>query len=687
LSAPEYLLGVMALAVVLGGAALAAWALRARLLPTSAGAPARLAEAVLAVLVLLGCAQALGVVGLLNRPTLVAVLLVAGAAGAARRPWRTRAAERPPRLDPLTLATCVLGCLAVATVWLRRSLLGLDFGMGGTDTLWFHMPFAAAFADSGSITSLLHTDTQFANAFYPANSELLHAVGIVLFGADVLSPVLNLVWLALLLLATWCIGRDRGIAPLTCLAGAALAALPTLAATQPGDAKNDVIALAFLAASIAFLRPNGGDTPPLVLSGLAAGVAVGTKLSFVLPVLLLLGVVAAAAPRRRRAQAGVWAMAAAAPALAWFGRNLVATGNPLPYVRDLGPLSLPGPGPAPQADAEFSVAHYLGDSGLWERFFSPGLELGLGPAWWLVLAIAAATLLAAATASAARLDRLLALAGIGAAVAYLFTPQTAAGPEGMPLAFPLNLRYLTPALLIALVALPCLPALRGRRGRLTAALALLAVIAAGTAAETAFPAGYRTMAVVAALVLVAGAVGLAFALTRPRRRPAALGVGVAACIAVAALGFPTQRHYLREAYTRPSPPFTSWDAFSMNSAFAWAKGVSGARIGVVGMSGAFWQYPFAGDGDENTVRYVGARGGSGSFEAISNCRAWRRELARGGYDFVVTTPRLDPWGPYTGGSSPESRWTQEDPAAREVVAQGPVSVYALRGATSPEQCT
>ncbi len=29
------------------------------------------------------------------------------------------------------------------------------------------------------------------------------------------------------------------------------------------------------------------------------------------------------------------------------------------------------------------------------------------------------------------------------------------------------------------------------------------------------------------------------------------------------------------------------------------------------MSGAFWQYPFAGDGDENTVRHVGARGGSG----------------------------------------------------------------------------
>ena len=687
MSASEYLLGVVALAVVVGGAALAAWALRARFLPAWAGAPARLAEAILALLVLLGAAQALGVAGLLNRPALIAALALAGAIGAARRPWRTRADDRPPPLDPLTVGACVLGCLAVVAVWLRRSLLGLDVGMGGTDTLWFHMPFAAAFADSGSITSLLHTDTEFANAFYPANSELLHAIGIVLLGNDFLSPGVNLVWLALLLLATWCIGRDRGIAPLTCLAGAALAALPTLAATQPGDAKNDILALACLAASVAFLRARGGDTSPVVLSGLAAGVALGTKLSFAVPALLLLGVaVAAAAPGRRRAQAALWAAAAGLPALVWFARNLAATGNPLPYVRDLGPVALPGPDPAPQADAEFSIAHYLGDGGLWDDFVSPGLELGFGPAWWLVLGIAAAALLAAAITSAGRLDRLLALAGLGAALAYLFTPQTAAGPEGFPVGFGINLRYLTPALLIALVGLPLIPTLEGRRGRLAATAALGAVLAAGLAAEGAFPAGLRTVAAAGALVLVAGTAGLAFGLARRRLRPVAMAVA-AACILVAMLGYPTQRDYLRAAYTRPSPPFTAWNAFSMNSAFAWAKGIEGARIGIVGMSGAFWQYPFTGDGDENTVRYVGVRGGSGSFAAISDCRAWRHELQRGSYDYVVTTPRLDPWRPFAGGLSPESRWTRADPAAREIVAQGPVRVYALTRPLSPEACT
>jgi len=686
-SASGYVIGVLALAVAVGGACLAGWALRARFLAAWAGAPARLAEAVLAVLVLLGCAQLLGALGLLNRPALVGLLLIVGAAGASRRPWRVHAAERAPRLDPVIVMACALGCLAVTAVWVRRSLVGLEIGMGGTDTLWFHMPFAAAFAESGSITALLHTDTEFANAFYPANSELLHATGIVLLGADVLSPVLNLAWLALLLLATWCIGRDRGLAPLTCLAGAALAALPTLSTTQPGDAKNDALGLALLAASIAFLRTGGSDTPALVLSGLAAGVAVGTKLSFAAPALLLFGVaVATAAPGRRRTGAALWAMAAGAPTLVWFGRNLFSTANPLPYVRDLGPISLPGPVPAPQADTEFSVAHYLGDSGLWDAVFSPGLELGFGPAWWLVLAIAAAALIAAAATSAGRFERLLALAGIGAVAAYLVTPQSAAGPDGTAAAFGLNLRYLTPALLIALVSLPSLPALQApRRGRLASASLLIAVAAAGLAAEASFPDGFRIEAILAALLFVAGTAGVVVAIARGRRA-LALAALVTACLFAVAVGFPIQRDYIRQAYTRPSPPFTSWNDFGMDAAFAWAKGISGARIGVVGMVGAFWQYPFAGDGDQNTVRYVGARGGSGSFQAISTCRAWRRELQRGGYDFVVTTPRLDPWRPFAGGPSPESRWTRTDPAAHEIVAQGPVHVYLLTGPLSPGAC-
>ena len=397
MSAFEYATALALTAVTLGGAGLAGWGLRHRLLGDWSGAPAALATALAGLATLLLGAQLLGLAGLLNRPGLAVLMVAVGAAGAALRPWRGGARTLGPRLGPWAAMSCALGCGVVAAVWLRRGFLGFDVGMGGTDTLWFHMPFASAFAQSGSITALLHTDTQFANAFYPANSELLHATGMVLFGSDVISPLLNVAFLALLMLAGWCAGGPRGVAPVTCLGAAALAVLPTLATTQPGDAKNDTLALACMAAAVAFLLNGRGRRTPVALAGLAAGIAVGTKLSFAVPAALLLVAVPACVPRGRRASAAaVWTAAAALPAAVWFARNLAATGNPLPYVRHLGPIALPGPPAVAQSDTEFAVAHYLGHGGVWDEFFLPGLEYAFGPLWWLVLALAVAALLAGA---------------------------------------------------------------------------------------------------------------------------------------------------------------------------------------------------------------------------------------------------------------------------------------------------
>ena len=63
------------------------------------------------------------------------------------------------------------------------------------------MPFAAHIAQTGSVTELLFTDPLYLNWFYPQNSELLHADGLLLLGNDFLSPLLNLAWLGLALLA------------------------------------------------------------------------------------------------------------------------------------------------------------------------------------------------------------------------------------------------------------------------------------------------------------------------------------------------------------------------------------------------------------------------------------------------------------------------------------------------------
>ena len=68
----------------------------------------------------------------------------------------------------------------------RRVRLGPDGqaragpGIFNFDSLWYHMPFSADIAQAHSITGMHHAETVFINWFYPQNSELLHAVGILL---------------------------------------------------------------------------------------------------------------------------------------------------------------------------------------------------------------------------------------------------------------------------------------------------------------------------------------------------------------------------------------------------------------------------------------------------------------------------------------------------------------------------
>ena len=102
---------------------------------------------------------------------------------------------------------------AVAVVvaeWSTKTVAAYHHGIGSTDSLWYHMPFAARFVQDGSITALHYVDSEPVTVFFPASSELLHSFGIMLMGNDVLSPILNTLWLGLAFLAAWCIGRPFG---------------------------------------------------------------------------------------------------------------------------------------------------------------------------------------------------------------------------------------------------------------------------------------------------------------------------------------------------------------------------------------------------------------------------------------------------------------------------------------------
>ena len=130
--------------------------------------------------------------------------------------------------------------------------------------------------------------------------------------------------------------------------------------------------------------------------GLAAGLAAGTKLNFLLPAAVLVVGLALIAPRGRRWSA-LWlaGLAALAGGGYWYLRNLVHAGNPLPWIHHLGPITLPAPEQALGGREAHSVLGYLTDGTVWSDWFFPGLHQALWIVWPLLAAAALAGLLLA----------------------------------------------------------------------------------------------------------------------------------------------------------------------------------------------------------------------------------------------------------------------------------------------------
>ena len=255
------------------------------------------------------------------------------------------------------------------------------------DTLWYHMPFAARFAQESSVVHL-HGVGDPSPSFLPATSELFHAAGILLFGTDFLLPLLSLAWVSLALLGAWCIGRPAGLAPATLTAAGLAASVPIILATQAGSAKNDVVGLAFLLAAVALYVTDRHDRAAVTIAGLAAGLAVGTRLNALGPVLALTVAVVALSWRRRDLVLG-WALALVATGGFWYGRNLAHAGNPLPWFGfDLGPLSLPSIG-SPRGCGSTTVADWVGRPRAAREQLVPQLDDVLG-VWPMVLGVVVA---------------------------------------------------------------------------------------------------------------------------------------------------------------------------------------------------------------------------------------------------------------------------------------------------------
>ncbi|HEY1285624.1 MAG TPA: hypothetical protein VGF04_06005 [Solirubrobacterales bacterium] len=681
LDLPRYLLGIAELAIVAGSAGFAASALRARLLPDFSGAPALLATSVLAAALLIWTAELLGTFGAFEPLWYVLLVALGGLslgtylgrvapqggtapeeASATAGGGGPHAATGPARQSSMipTLVALAIAALAVAhfAADLRPKL---TTGMTGFDSTWYHGPFAAGFFQSGDTWDLHHIAPQFLAWFYPANAELFHGIGMLAFDRDLLSPLLNLGWLVGCLLACWCIGRPYGVASWSLALGAVVLTVPALS-DQAGEARNDLAAIFFLLAAVAVAlnAGGGGARRPLRIGvlaviGLAAGLAAGTKLNYMVPAaVLVVGVALVVEPGRRWRALITTLLAALAGGGYWYLRNLMHAGNPLPWFDNLGPVALPAPEQELGGREGHSVAGYLFDGSVWSEWLLPGLHHGLTILWPALVLVAAAGLLLCIGPRAEPTLRLAALAGIAAAFAWLLAPTSASGPEGMARGFESGLRYLAPALTLGMALLPLSPALRERVHRLGSG-------------GTGNPADGRMLKVPGSLARHLSGPGV------PPVRTAMVLLLVAAA-AAAALGYPVQRHYLDNRYA--SPDFSTP---GLDAAFRWSRSISDARIATTSTR----QYPLFGNDLSNRVQFVGERRPHGGFVAPTSCRAWRRLLDAGHFDYVVASrDRIEP------GKPPyplAAKWT-EGPGAAVILREPPTVIFKLTDPPDPSGC-
>src|SRR4051794_7743718 len=731
----SYLLGAVQLALVLIPICFAAWRLRQRLLPAWVGAPARLVEAVAAVALVIWISEVLGTFGLFYAGALIgAAVLVAGtvalwpagpaAAGDPPSP-ATAQGMVPPTTSPTgesSVALLVMAAVIAITVftWAVTTKHALDRGVFNFDSLWYHLPFAVNMAQSHSVVGMSHVETVFTNWFYPQNSELLHGVGILLTGRDTLSLFINFGWLAMAFLAAYCVGRPYGRGAWSTVAAAILRACRTLVVRDRGSAKNGLAAAALLLASIAILVEawNANRVVPLssisgqrnhamerwavAAAGGAAGLAAGARGAGVwMGVALALAVVAGARRGRRVAAFGWWFLPALAGGAFWYLRNLVVAGNPIPEVKSLGPISLPHPDRLQQGRPDFDIAHYATDTGVWRHYFAPGLHEAFGVLWPLVVFGAAVAALLALFRGRDRIVRWMGAVALFGLAAYLFTPLSAAGAEGEPVGFGINIRYVIPPLLAGIVLMPLdrwfdppephqISGPPARKFDAVRSYGLLAALVLVFLVTNRPDQALHDQARVFALAFVIVAVGVPALLLYARSRGTSAAVLTAAVsgllIAVVAIGYPMQRHYLEGRFANTGSAEEQIPSMDLDKAYRWARGVDHARIGLAGTTDGFASYGFYGTDLTNRVVYLGQAGPHGAYNAIPTCAAFRAAVNAADLDYLVTAPFLNFLHPGSPIPSPEARWLRGEKAVRPILREGKVTVWKVRGPLDPSAC-
>jgi hypothetical protein len=717
----SYIAGSLAVIGILAALGLGGYWLRRWIVPEFSGALARLADATLAVALLLISLEILGTLSILEFGWIIVFTIAVGLAAAGLGYWRSAERGEEIKAPPVTKWALILA-VAVASFtmaeWTFPSQLALDQGMFGGDTTWYHMPFAATMAQQHSTVHLHFTDPlRLAAWFYPQSSELINGAAIVLFKTDWLSPLINLFWLAIALLACWCVGRPYKVGPATLIAGAIILDSGVMIETQPGEARNDIMGLAFLVAFAAFLinghqrrAPREGtavqDTPeanaplldkgPLIMAGLAAGLAASVKTTFLVPVAAIaIGVFLFSGKGRRWTTAWILGLSMLVTGGYWYVRAAIKTGgNPIPITK-FGPLHLPIPEQMPlDPRPRFAVAHYLGQPTIYRHWFFPQLENALGPLWPLILIMAVSAAVFIVWRSNNKVLRVIAAAALLTAVVYVFTPLTAAGQPGAPTGFFTNTRYLIPGLILAMVMLPLAGPIRVPDRRAWITMWFLAAVYWITVLTTPkwYPAYiFGTIFITLALVWVPAALGVGRSRGVLSRR-VVTAAGIVVLFFAVVLGRAQETQFSHQHYTDTK---LFLQEGGPEEAYAYAQKLQNQRIGIIGDSEIiFGQYGFFGNPPTNEVEFIGVNGPHGSHRLPTSCPQFMERINAGNYDYLIMSRSTEDsrdspeYGAYF---YPVYDWVRNDPALKVVVEEPnivpqPDWVFKVEGKVSPKYC-
>ncbi|HEX4431004.1 MAG TPA: hypothetical protein VHZ96_17175 [Frankiaceae bacterium] len=683
MSIGRYVTGLLIILAIIGPAALMGYATRRRFLPQWRGAQARLAESVVAIATVTLESLALGLIHEFNRGGILiasALLLGIGFTWLRRLPgYDGDPLPAPARLGPWGALIAGGSAILVIWQWAVQTIPAVQQGFFEFDTLDYHLPMALHWVQTGVIGPVHQTVPGLPVGYYPANAEILHALGMVAWHSDVLSLVLNLAWLLLALLAAWVIGQRWGSIPIAMAGTALVFAVPLMARNQPGSAMTDTPSMALLLAAVALLDRRSTRThAPFAFAGLAAGLAIGTKLT-VLPMLILFTLAIPLLDRRDRWRPlAAWTAAMVVGGGFWYIRNVVVIANPMPASKfPFGYLGLPTPHFGQFDQAPQSVLHYA-TNGPVLRQFAHDLGHGLGRFWLPLILLAGVGLLVTLLPARDRLQRLWGATSLLGLLIYAATPTTAGGPEGKPLLFEVDVRYALPMLSVGFVLLGAALAAHRRLG--VATEAVLGLMLAGTVALRWHIPGAdtqrRTVTVVGAIALVAVA-ALVWSIRRggfPSSRVRRIGlVGTAASAlllipAGAAFAGYSEDH-------RYAGPGTN----SAESVYSWFQRLPGdQRIATTGLALA---YPLSGPRLTSRITYLGPDV-KGALDDYTSCQAWTTAVARSHANYLVTAPLL-------AGSSAEpaaSTWARHDPAFAQVLERGAIRVFSVVGTPSPSDC-